>query len=747
MGRRSAQFVKVISFPAHLHNQEQRTKNKKLVPTDQDIKIKDYQIHLPPLGEGSYGRVFRATYRGISERALKIFRPGAVDRSAMARELEKLSSVAEHQGIVTLHDFDLLSEQPYYAMGLHADQDAEGIWKTRTLEQLCGKVDPRTAWRLVREIADALAYLHRHQIIHCDIKPSNILLTDESPPRVKICDFGQSRGSAAENFRAAGTPLYASPEQLRQPRDSADGKGFRWDVYSFGVVAFKLITGELPRLQPLADAEEKSLDPDATLPDATLEATLADSSTAVDGDQLATMTEAVEDIEWPDGVPLSYERRELIEQCLSLDPLQRPADLREVHGRIQQIDQHQATRRSRMLNGIFATLLVVAIWASGFALVQARKAKTAGADAEELALIVVNELSRPDFSGRGMEKMLGLIADHSETFLKNLPPDHAGTRRTLRLTANTAAFRGRQALSQGKLDEALAKYQSAYGIRSQLAAEPNAPQDIPVFAARDLMEIGKIHELRQDYSEALSSYREALELRSTLYESSPNAIEPSRIRELSSTYQALARVSMRLGDPKAAVTYLAEVIARFRSALEAASGNPEADTAALSRPMLHLLQTLGETLYQSGDLAESDQAYAELIELAEGLESASPTIREEAREHAMDALHAMARIQLDLDLPEKALELYRQEIVQRRAAFEARPFNPQLRLALADALAMAATCVDIAHDTDRWTAINYLEESQDLYAKLPPDLRNLESTQLKIDTYRDLLSDLLEHDE
>ena len=165
---------------------------------EENIRIKDYQVHTPPLGEGAYGRVFRATYRGISDRALKIFRPGAVDLSAMARELEKLSQVAEHQGIVTLHDFDLLHAPPYYAMGLHADQDLEGSWETRTLERIVGHVDHREGWRITRDIADALAYLHQHQIIHCDIKPSNILLTDEIPYHIKICDFGLARPVDAE---------------------------------------------------------------------------------------------------------------------------------------------------------------------------------------------------------------------------------------------------------------------------------------------------------------------------------------------------------------------------------------------------------------------------------------------------------------------------------------------------------------------------------------------------------------------
>ena len=115
--------------------------SKQIVSEPDKIKIKDYQIHFPPLGEGTFGTVYRATYRSLSDRALKIYRPGAVDIVSMARELEKLSKVAEHNGIVTLHDFDLLNDPPYYAMGIHANQSKDGSWETRTLERLCGHVD------------------------------------------------------------------------------------------------------------------------------------------------------------------------------------------------------------------------------------------------------------------------------------------------------------------------------------------------------------------------------------------------------------------------------------------------------------------------------------------------------------------------------------------------------------------------------------------------------------------------------
>ncbi len=167
-----------------------------------------------------------------------------------------------------------------------------------------------------------------------------------------------------EGFEPVGTPLYAPPEQLRDPRDSAGGKGFRWDVYSFGVMAFKLVTGKLPRLQELADAERNSFDPEATLVESSIEATLADAEgrDRIDGDRLATIeqSEAVEEISWPADAPFLAERRELIERCLSLDPNKRPADMREVWNTMRTIDSNVLVRRARRLNALFGILLVIA---------------------------------------------------------------------------------------------------------------------------------------------------------------------------------------------------------------------------------------------------------------------------------------------------------------------------------------------------------------------------------------------------
>lgn len=703
--------------------------------TEEDsIKIKDYTIHRPPLGEGAYGQVFRATYRGISERALKIFRPGAVDLATMARELEKLSQVTEHQGIVTLHDFDLLHDPPYYAMGLHAYQGFDGSWETRTLERLCGHVDHREGWRLIRDIADAVSYLHRNQIIHCDLKPSNILLTDEIPHHVKICDFGQSRGLAAEGSHPVGTPLYASPEQLRNPRDSADGKGFRWDVYSFGVVAYKLLTGDLPRLSGYAAMERSYFDPEATLYETDAASDLPEQGKSIDGNQIATLVEAVEEIEWPSGFYIPSERKLLIEQCLSLDPRERPADMREVWSRIQQLDQQGVVKRARRLNTIFAILLVVALWASGLAFIQARKAKRAtnvavsaseeyersANAAVELMRLFVSELNKGDISGAGADRLYSIVAENSKTFLENRSKDLPTSTRILRLSGQTAALRGRQARDRGDLDEALKAFTSAYEIRSKLSEDPDAPEDLTLLASRDLVDLGSIHEERGDFKEAASAYSEALEWRSQV--GHPGGIfSLAQLKELTATYKALARVQALAGENRQASATLGEILTILNARIE--DGLPS-DIPGYAIEAVRVMMQLGENERAAGEPTAAAAVYQDLTLLARSLASAPPSIAEEAGAAHLAALRALALIQLEQDQPEAALVLFREEIKIREQGVKIRPYDAEAKVGLADAYAGAARSLDTGDEPSRALAVFYLDQALGLVEQLPGEVRN-----------------------
>ena len=731
---------------------------------EENIRIKDYQVHTPPLGEGAYGRVFRATYRGISDRALKIFRPGAVDLSAMARELEKLSQVAEHQGIVTLHDFDLLHEPPYYAMGLHADQDLEGSWETRTLERIVGHVDHREGWRITRDIADALAYLHQHQIIHCDIKPSNILLTDEIPYHIKICDFGQSRGLAAEGFEPVGTPLYASPEQLRDPRDSADGKGFRWDVYSFGVLAFKLLTGDLPRLQILSMAERTSFDPNATLVEASLEATMAETGNAIDGDQLATMMEAVEEINWPADFYVPSDRKELIEQCLELDPKKRPADMREVWARIQHLDQQAVVKKARRLNTIFATLLVVAIWASGFAFVQAQKAKTATEKAEaamnesresaaaamDLISLFVRELNSGEISGAEADQLYQIVADNASTFVENRKKNSPDSAKLLHFSAQTAFTSAIGYRKRGNLDEALKEFTAAYEIHSELAGDRKALETLPVnfqaLTARALMEIGKIHELKENYVDAIAAFTNARDwrLKDTGARPGQNAFRKQRDRELAQTYRAISRAYSNNGEEEPAIEALEELYLILE---EKIAHSEESGAYNLIIEAIQTLRQKGEIEHKFGDLDAASATFQRLMVLAESLVDAPPSVAEEGSDSYIAALNSLGRIQLEQKQPEAALVLFREEIKLREERSSLRPYNPEIKVALAEAYSLAAQALEPENESSRSLAIFYLEQAITLIGRLPSEVRYRPDVQANVIDYNEILSTIQEMDE
>ncbi len=718
---------------AHLVSQQSPSK---AVNDFESIEIKDYQIHLPPLGRGAYGVVLRATYRGISERALKVFQPGAVDLVAMARELEKLSSVAEHQGIVTLHDFDLLNNPPYYSMGLHADQNEEDIWETRTLERLCGTVDHREAWRLLQETADALSYLHQHQIIHCDIKPSNILLTDEIPHHIKVCDFGQSRGLAAEQFAVAGTPLYASPEQLRNPSESANGAGFRWDVYSFGVLAYKLYTGKLPRLQDISEVDPLSVDLDATLHETALGPSLNEGTAQIDVAQIATLTEAVEDISWPTNLYIPTARKELITECLSLNPEDRPADMREVYLRMQHADQQRQVRRARQLSTLFATLLVVAIWACGFAFVQARKAQEAVQVAEQVSeeseqhagaamdmmLLFVNELNRGNLSSEEANRLSAVIAENSETFLENRSQNRRASNRILRFSAQTAALKGRQAQGRGDLDVALAQFQTAYEIRSELLADTTfRDRELANLASRDLVSIGRIHEEQEDFIEASEAYSTSLSIVTPTFDFD-NLVEISRLRNLAGIYSAHARVLVQLGQVEEAQEVLQSGLEIMNRQEAMAS-----EEARISYTIEGIrLQELSATVQLESELPEPAlKTYGSILEVIENieLESVSPTNRDLIITSKLTALRGSGIANVSLAQLDEALDDFREQIRLLEELRSRRPYDADVNVSLSEAYANASSCLDPELNSSRALSVYYLEQAISLLNRLPTDVR------------------------
>jgi eukaryotic-like serine/threonine-protein kinase len=111
------------------------------------------------------------------------------------------------------------------------------------LNQL-GKLPVAEVIDVARRIGSAIGYAHQKGVIHRDIKPHNILLTEDGTP--KLADFGLARGTGdmtiTRSTGGAGTPVYMAPEQWISARD-ADGRS---DLCSFGKVLYHLATGEAP---------------------------------------------------------------------------------------------------------------------------------------------------------------------------------------------------------------------------------------------------------------------------------------------------------------------------------------------------------------------------------------------------------------------------------------------------------------------------------------------------------------------
>jgi len=163
----------------------------------------------------------------------------------------------QHPNIVTI--FDVCEERglAFIAMEYLQGHDLQQCCKRGALMPV-----PRVV-SIVARVAQALAYAHRLQVIHRDIKPGNVMY-DISTDTVKVTDFGIARitdGNKTRTGLVLGTPSYMSPEQLAGlPPDG------RSDLYALGIMTFQLLTGVLPfRADSMAElmskiATEQALD-------------------------------------------------------------------------------------------------------------------------------------------------------------------------------------------------------------------------------------------------------------------------------------------------------------------------------------------------------------------------------------------------------------------------------------------------------------------------------------------------------
>lgn len=200
-----------------------------------------YQL-LEKLGAGGMSNVFRARDLMLDRYvAVKVLLP-KYSQDPLFRERFKMEARAaanlSHPNIVTVHDFGYDSEQLFIVMEYLPGKDLKTILRQR------GRFAVEEAIPLIVQACAGIGYAHRAGLVHCDIKPHNMLVTPDN--RLKVTDFGIARALSTiqPDERADvvwGSPQYFSPEQaVGEPPSPAS------DVYSLGVVLYEMLTGALP---------------------------------------------------------------------------------------------------------------------------------------------------------------------------------------------------------------------------------------------------------------------------------------------------------------------------------------------------------------------------------------------------------------------------------------------------------------------------------------------------------------------
>ena len=382
----------------------------------------DLYVFERELQGGAMSRVFVAMDRQLGrEVVMKVLPPEvAADLSAdrFRREIQ-LAAKLQHPHIVPLLSSGEVSGTPYFTMPF-----VEGESLRARLARV-GELPIPEAVRILREVASALSYAHKHGVVHRDMKPDNVMLTDEF---ALVTDFGVAKALSASTKPSAaqtltglgvslGTPAYMAPEQV-----TADPSlDHRADIYAFGVMAYEMLTGTLP------------------FAGRSLQATLA-----------AHAIEKPEAIERRrPGIP--HALAALIMRCLEKRPADRPQNAADVLHELEAVPVAAASP-PKMLGRrplIFAIAVAVVVLAA-IIVFQGRRRNSAAGDQAAGRLLSVAVLPLANVGGDAQDEYFSEgMTDELANALSKLPG--------LRVASRTSAyaFKGKKDIDVGEIGRKL----------------------------------------------------------------------------------------------------------------------------------------------------------------------------------------------------------------------------------------------------------------------------------------------------
>lgn len=197
---------------------------------------------LQPLGTGGMAQVYHARdhmlERSVAVKVLRANYANDQEFQELFRQEAKAAANLSHPNIVTVHDFGF--DQGYLFIVM---EYVPGV-NLKTMIENLGKFSTEDALPLIIQACAGVGYAHRAGLVHCDVKPHNMLVTPDR--RLKVTDFGIARAIASihpdeKSDVIWGSPLYFSPEQAAGGAPSPAS-----DVYSLGVVLYEMLTGRPP---------------------------------------------------------------------------------------------------------------------------------------------------------------------------------------------------------------------------------------------------------------------------------------------------------------------------------------------------------------------------------------------------------------------------------------------------------------------------------------------------------------------
>ncbi|KAA5541124.1 serine/threonine protein kinase [Roseiconus nitratireducens] len=283
------------------------------------------------LGSGAFGQVWVGrdlnTGRPV---AVKFFlHRGGVNWSLLSHEVKNLVQLSADRHVVQVLEVGWDADTPFYVMELVTGGSLEEMLERRGALPIDEAVD------LFRRICVGLNHSHSKGVLHCDLKPANILLGEDNEPR--LADFGQSR-MTHDQTPALGTLFYMAPEQADLGSTPSSG----WDVYAAGAILYRMLTGGPPYRD---DSIVEQLDTAGSLPK-----------------RLERYRESIQSAMPPSrhtqrsGVDRPLSR--IVSRCLAADPADRFTNVQEI---LQQLDRRAEARARRPLVvlGILGPLLLL----------------------------------------------------------------------------------------------------------------------------------------------------------------------------------------------------------------------------------------------------------------------------------------------------------------------------------------------------------------------------------------------------